>query len=265
VNPEDTARTIALMKEAHKLPAALGQLSELAKAFTQSSSATSGLTAYDLEAPAKTLYPVLTPLRNIIPRVGSAAPGIQAAWRAITAINTANVSAGVGQGNRSGVISTQTKDYTASYKGLGLEDYATFEADYAAQGFDDIKARTVQGLLRSLMLQEERIILGGFTATGLGTTPTPTLTTATTGGTIANAAAFSVICVALTLDGLLSGSIAGGINGSVTRTNADGSSDTYGGGSARKSTNATIATTGSSTSTVSASVTAVTGAGGYAW
>ena len=28
----------------------------------------SGLTAYDLEAPSKNLYPVLTPLRNRIPR-----------------------------------------------------------------------------------------------------------------------------------------------------------------------------------------------------
>ena len=37
--------------------------------FSQSASATSGLTYYDLEAGAKLLFPVLTPLRNSIPRV----------------------------------------------------------------------------------------------------------------------------------------------------------------------------------------------------
>jgi len=49
--------------------------------FSQSASATSGLTYYDLETGAKLLYPVLTPLRNSIPRV-SGKGGIQAAWRA---------------------------------------------------------------------------------------------------------------------------------------------------------------------------------------
>lgn len=37
--------------------------------FSQSASAASGLTFYDLELGAKFLYPVLTPLRNSIPRV----------------------------------------------------------------------------------------------------------------------------------------------------------------------------------------------------
>ena len=55
--------------------------------FTENASATSGLTFYDLEVGAKLLYPVLTPLRNAIPRV-SGKGGIQANWRAITAINT---------------------------------------------------------------------------------------------------------------------------------------------------------------------------------
>jgi hypothetical protein len=50
----------------------------LAKAtFAQSGSAVSGLTFYDLEVGAKLLYPVLTPLRNAIPRV-SGRGGIQA-------------------------------------------------------------------------------------------------------------------------------------------------------------------------------------------
>lgn len=259
MDPRVTAETLNLIKMAQSSPSA-----ELAKAWTQSGSAVSGITAYDLEPVAKQLYPVITPLRNSIPRT-SGKGGIQANWRGITGINTNSLSAGVGQGNRGGVIATSTQDYIAAYRSLGLEDNVTFEADLAAMGFDDVKAIAVEGLLRSMMIQEERIILGGNSSTLLGTTPTPSLTTATTGGTIANAAAYSVICVALTHEGFLNSSIAGGIPAAVARTNADGSVDNYGGGSAQKSAGATIATTGSSTSTVSATVTAVRGAVAYAW
>ena len=54
--------------------------------FAQSASATSGLTYYDLEAGAKLLFPVLTPLRNSIPRVPARAAS-RPPRRAITAIN----------------------------------------------------------------------------------------------------------------------------------------------------------------------------------
>ena len=175
VNPNAVINaTLDLIKASQQTPNA-----ELAKAWTQSGSAVSGITAYDLEAGAKLLYPVITPLRNRIPRV-SGAGGIQANWRGITGINTTNMSVGVGGGNRSGVMSSTTKDYIAAYRTIGLEDYATFEAELAAQGFDDLKARAVEGLLRALMIGEEKVILGGNSSVALGTTPTPTLATATT-------------------------------------------------------------------------------------
>lgn len=257
MNSQTTQDTLELVKKAQQNPDGA-----LAKAWTQSGSATSGLTAYDLEGPAKKLYPVLTPLRNSIPRV-SGRGGIQANWRAITGINTNKMSAGLGQGNRGGVIATSTQDYNAAYKGIGLDDYATFEADMAAEGFDDVRARAVEGLLRSLMIQEELLLLGGNTSYALGTTPTPSLSASASGGSLATSTQ-SVICVALTLEGYQAASIAGGCVAQVTRTNADGSTDTYGGGSARKSTNATVSVTGP-TGSVSASVTAVRGAVGYAW
>lgn len=258
VNPQAVIdATLALIKSSQQTPN-----NELAKAWTQSGSAISGITAYDLEAGAKLLYPVITPLRNRIPRT-SGKGGIQANWRAITGVNTGNLSIGVGGGNRSGVMSSTTKDYIAAYRTIGLEDYATFEAELAAQGFDDLKARAVEGLLRALMIGEEKVILGGNSSVALGTTGTPTTATATTGGALA-AATYSVICVALAFDGVQSGSISGGIVGAVTRTNADGSTDSYGGGSAQKSAAATQVTTGA-TSTISATVAAKAGAVGYAW
>lgn len=230
--------------------------------FSQSTGATSGLTFYDLELGAKFLYPVLTPLRNMIPRV-SGKGGIQAAWRAITAINTAGLRFGVSSANRGGVMAVKTQDYTATYKGIGIETSVDFEAQYAGQEFDDVRALAAKTGLEALMLGEEAMILGGCASVPLGTTPTPTLTALATGGTL-TVQTWSVICAALTLDGVMNGSIQGGVQGQITRTNADGSTDTFGGGVARKSANATVATTGS-TGSITASVTPVSGALAYAW
>lgn len=253
--------TLALLKAAMTEPDVA-----LQKAYTQSNSATSGITAYNLEPAAKQLYPVITPLRNEIPRVSSKG-GIQANWRGITGINTGGISAGVGQGNRGGVIATSTQDFLAAFKGIGLEDFVTFEADYAAEGFDDAKALAVEGLLRSLMIQEERIIFGGNASLALGTTPTPTVADVTTGGTLPFNSAQRVFCVALTHEGLLNSSIAGGVPATLTRTNADGSTDTYGGGSAQKSAVGTVTTANDTNNThaLRVSVAPVVGAAGYAW
>lgn len=236
----------------------------IAKAWTQSGSATTGITYYDLEAPSKKLYPVITPLRNRIPRV-SGKGGIQANWKAVTGINTSNMAIGVGEGNRSGVINTSTVDKNAVYRSVGLEDYVTWEEDYSAEGFEDVKALATEGLLRAVMIGEEKVILGGNGSDGvaLGTTPTPSLTGSTSGGSLATQT-LSVICVALSFEGYSWGSIAGGIFGQISRTNADGSTDNYGGGSAQKSANATVSITGPNGS-CGCTVTPVNGAVAYAW
>lgn len=230
--------------------------------FAQSGSATSGLTFYDLEAGAKFLYPVLTPLRNEIPRV-SGKGSIQANWRAVTAINTTNIQIGVSGGNRGAVMAISTADYAASYKGIGIEDNVDFEAQYAGQNFEDIRALAAKVGLEALMLGEEALLLGGNGTVALGTTPTPSLSASTTGGAMTATTKY-VAVVALTLAGLVGASITGGIPTSITRTNADGSTDTYGGGSAQKSAAASVATTGT-TGSITATVAAVRGAVAYAW
>jgi len=257
MNP--TNETLALIVKAMKTP-----VPELAKDWNQASSAVSGITAYDLEPAAKLLYPVITPLRNSIPRT-SGKGGIQANWRGITGINVNNQYSGIGQGNRNATMQSSTKDYFAAYRSIGLEDFVTFEADLAAEGFDDLKALAVEGLLRALMISEEKIILGGQSSWGLGTTPTPTLATITTGGALPATTAYYVACVALTSEGYYTGTVVGGINGTVTRTNVDGSTDVFGGGSAIKSATATITTGAGSTNSIQATVTQVQGAVAYAW
>lgn len=260
MNAQTTAETLALVKAAQGNPD-----SALAKAWTQSATATSGITAYDLEGPSKKLYPVITPLRNEIPRV-SGKGGIQANWRAVTGVNTTNVSLGVSGGNRGGVMSSTTADYTASYKGLGLEDSVTFEADYSSENFEDIKAMAVEGLLRAMMIGEEKVILGGNSSMALGNTPTPSLTSANTGGSLLSATGYGVGCVALGFDGYMLAAVSTGVVQSITRTNADGTTDTVTGGTARPSTQANVVSaTSANVSTISATVTAVAGAVAYAW
>ena len=254
------AESLALMKEAQGQPS-----NELLKAWTQSGSAVSGITAYDLEAPSKKLYPVITPLRNEIPRT-SGKGGIQAAWRAITGINTGNMQPYVSGGNRSGVMASTTADYTAAYKGLGLEDSVTFEADYAGENFEDVKALAVEGLLRAMMIAEEKVILGGNNSLTLANTPAIVLTSANTGGGLTGNIGYGVGCVALTFEGYLMASLTTGIVQSTSRTNADSSVDVINGGTTLPATQANIINAcTAATTTISASVTPVAGAMAYAW
>lgn len=240
----------------------------LNKAWVQSGSAVSGMTNYDLEAGAKLLFPVLTPLLKKIPRT-SGKGGIRADWRGVTAINSGGISPGVGQGNRGGIISTTTKDYNAVYKTLGFDDNVTIEAELAAEGFDDLRSMAIANLLKAVMLGEERTILGGnggASGLSLGTTPTPTVVGSATGGALNGT--ISVVCVALGFDGLRSSGGVGSVTGIpalVTRTNADGSVESYGGGSGQKSAAATGNCGGASVGSFTATVAAVRGALGYAW
>lgn len=247
-----------------KLPEGLAKELLAKSTFTQNGSATSGLTFYDLEAGAKFLYPVLTPLRNSIPRV-SGKGGIQANWRAVTAINTAGLDIGVSIGNRNAVQAVATQDYTASYKGIGIETNVDFEAQYAGMGFDDIRAIAAKTGLESLMIGEEKRILGGNTSNGLGQTPNAVLATATTGGALPATTTYSVIVIALSYDAVQTGSVVNGVNGLITRTNTDGSTDTFGGGAAKKSSSVTIETGAGSANLITATVAPVVGAAGYAW
>jgi hypothetical protein len=263
----DVTDVLTSLKSAQQKPLASLANGGLAKStFTESMSATSGLTFYDLELGAKFIYPVLTPLRNTIPRV-SGKGGLAANWRAITAVNTQGLRFGVSNANRGGVLAVATQDYSAAYKGIGVETSVDFEAQYAGQGFDDVRAIAAKTGLESLMIGEEAMILGGCASSPLGTTPTPTLSDVGTGGSLAANLAQSVICVALTHDGTINASIIGGIQGQITRTNADGTSDTFGGGAAKRSVNATITTAndGNATHLLRASVAPVSGALGYAW
>jgi hypothetical protein len=232
----------------------------LAKAWTQAS----GLVAYDLEAPSKKLYPVLTPLRNVLPRLKSNRGDTAIRWKAVTGINVGNISPGVSEGNRAAVTTSTTANYTAPYAGLGLEDYVTFEAEYAGQSFEDVRAVAVEALLQSLMLGEEFCLLNGNASLQLGSPVAPVNGAIATGGTLANGN-YKTWVVALTPEGYRNSSVAGGVPTVVLKKNADGSTDTYGGGSSNISPASNQVTSGATEHKYTATVTAIKGAAGYAW
>jgi hypothetical protein len=238
-------------------------------------SATTGINYYDLELGAKTLVPIITPLRNRIPRT-SGKGGIQANWRGIVGLNSTVVGGAVADGLRNAFVQTTTRDFTAAYKQIGLEDYVTFGADLAAQGFDDVKALSVRNLLWATMIEEEWLTLGGLGTSVLGgltagATPTPTLLSPASpvyntpvGTPLTSATTYSVRCVALTLDGYRRSTVAAGIPGQITFTTADGTANqTYNAGCAKVSPPVTIAC--GAGLVINASVTTVTGAVAYAW
>lgn len=265
-----TQETLELLKTAQSSP------DDIIKSFIQPATATTGFQAYNLQAPSLKLYPVLTPLRNSIPR-DSGGYAIQANWKAVTNINVGNTRAGVSEGKRGGAVNNQLIEVFAAFRGYGLENNVTFEANYAAKNFEDVKALAVQQTLESLMVQEERLILGGNTSVDLGTTNTPTLTSGA--GVVASAftnVEYDVQCIALGLQayldtvGVNNGSIGSyfdaatsTVEGMITRTNTDGTTDTFGGGSAAPSLVASI--TPVAGDEIVASVVPTVGAVGYAW
>lgn len=225
---------------------------------------TTGLVGYDLERPAKSLFPVLSPLVNMIPRVKASMGDTATRWKSITAISGYALNPGVAEGKRGGEIVVTLANNLASYATLGQEVSTSFEAESASQGFDDARAKAAMALLNSLKIAEEVVVLGGNNSVALGTPGTITLTPSATGGTLATQT-LSVIVVALTLEGFLNSAVsAAGVPGVIARTNIDATSDNIGGGSSQKSAAITAGITGPAGSCV-ATVPAVTGAAAYAW
>jgi hypothetical protein len=248
------------------------RLGALSKADTISQA--TNLLWYDLKPFVASMYPYkeLIPRISRLPRV-SADGGNAYHWKRINAINVNGTSSGVSEGNRGARIGISEQDMVAFYKTLGLESSVTFEARLGARNLNpEALGLSIQAQLRSLMIQEEQLLINGNAGFPLGTTPTPTLTSGAVAGqtgTWAGGSTAFVICVALSGMGNLGYSTyssvtnTGGVPGQVTKINADGSTDTFGGGSAKPSAEASIATSG--TQCITATVAVVPGATAYAW
>lgn len=263
-----TVETVANIRNVIKATGVgLGNTPDDLRKATGTITIANNLVAYDLEAPAKNLYPVLTPIRNAIPRVtrGSGA-GTAAHWVQVDSIG-GNTNAGIlpwiPEGQRAGRMQVSTSQKSAAYATIGLETDVTFEAQSAGMGFEDVMSTAGTRLLQQTMIMEEHAILGGNLSVSLGTPVTPTVANAGTGGTIA-AGTYNVYVFALTYEGYQLATVAGGIKRLLTVTGMDSQTYTLNGGSSKSSAAGTTTTSGT-TSTISASTTAIKGAVAYAW
>ncbi|MEV7034629.1 hypothetical protein AB0N99_30910 [Streptomyces sp. NPDC093272] len=164
------------------------QQPDLVKDITSSSPVAGGLVAFDLEAPAKMLTPRPTPLRNRIPRkkgiglshrfkvisgfsgtgtggVGNIHPGIQDTTQNNFAPSGASNSLYYARGPK---ISYAGYDKTVAYSQFSVSDQVTWSAQYAGQGYQDIRQLSRTSLMYSSMLLEERMLLMGRGTSGNG-------------------------------------------------------------------------------------------------
>lgn len=154
---------------------------DLVKDLSLTNPLSTGLVAFDLEAPAKLLTPRPTPLRNRIPRqrgfgtshrfkvisgftgsgtggVGNLHPGIQDTTQNNFAPSGASNSLYYARGPK---ISYAGYDTVVPYSQFSVSDEVTWSAQYAGQGYQDIRQLSRTSLLFSSMLMEERMLLMG--------------------------------------------------------------------------------------------------------
>lgn len=194
MNPSEiTQQTINAVVDVLKAggqPYVPGQGVPVAKDVTQAT----GLVGYNLEAPSKLLVPVMSPLRNMIPRVGTG-KGTAAEWKVITALDTSRVDIFTAEGTKAATVNISVTPKTAGYRTISKGDNNTFQSQWAGKGFEDVKARAISRLLSTVMIMEEQALLGADTT--LAAPTAPTVTSSASGGTI-GAATYNVIVRAKT-------------------------------------------------------------------
>jgi hypothetical protein len=219
------------------------QTEELIKAGMSTSL---GYNFFDLRGPAYLIYPVNTPFRNSLPRMGRVNDGYGTAanWKATK--NFGTQYAGVLEGQRNAVATPDENNYIATYKEIGIERAATFTSQFAGEGYTDNVADEHLRGMHELWLGEEGLMIGGNSGTAagnngfaLGTANTPTATLLVQAGNIPNATNVSCRVVELTMlanpnntqygYGLFP-TVASGLTPSYVRTNYDGSTTTINGG-----------------------------------
>lgn len=247
--PDETAGvakqldTLSKSLDSSTLESLQGQLATLNKDISITSPLSTGLVPYDLEAPAKLLFPVLTPLRNRTPRVKG--QGLTRRIKQITGISnsgtggvarlspfisdTTTDSFGGVTLRRPTKISYAGADVTFNYKQMGLSDSVLWSAEFAGQGFQDARQLSQTALLYSTMLAEEYALLGGRgTDAGVyvGALATPTIAnftgTVRTAGTgeIGNSANIASITIKIAWEGVFGESIGSSASSAITGMSA---------------------------------------------
>lgn len=174
------------------LAAQRGVMGDVVKDISLTSPLSTSFAAFDLEAPAKLLTPRPTPLRNMIARkrgvgtahrikritgfTGTGTGGQGQIWPGITE-STTNTFGSIAY-ERGPKISYTAEDAIFPYFSFSLSDSVSFDANYSALGYQDLRQLSSTSTLYASMLMEERMLLmSRGTASGLsGALAAPTVT-----------------------------------------------------------------------------------------
>jgi len=152
---------------------------------TRAITTATGFIGYELEAPAKVIVPVVTPLVNMLPRrKGSGIDVVH--WKAITSFDTARNWGTLADGGTPSAVTYSVVSMQNTIQTIALMNQVSFQAQWRGRSLEaDVRARRTAELLYQLKITEERWILGGSAL--LMVPPKPIATTATAGGAVAAA------------------------------------------------------------------------------
>ncbi len=141
-------------------------MQDIQKDITLTSPLSTSFAAFDLEAPAKMLTPRPTPLRNRIPRkkgvgtshrqkqilgyTGTGTGGVGNTWPGITQDTTTTF--GAINYERGPKISYAAQDLILPYNSYSLSDSVTFDANFSAMGYQDLRQLSSTSTLYATML-----------------------------------------------------------------------------------------------------------------
>ena len=150
---------------------------------TRAITTATGFIGYELEAPAKVVVPVITPLVNMLPRrKGSGIDVVH--WKAITSFDTSRSWGTLADGGTPSSVTYSVAAMQNTIQTIALQNAVSFQAQWRGRSLEaDVRARRTAELLYQLKITEERWLLGA--SAYLMTPPEPVLATAATGGTVA--------------------------------------------------------------------------------
>jgi len=180
--------TLASLTSALDAQRSAGQ--DIVKDLTLTSPIATGLVAFDLEAPAKLIFPKMTPLRNKLARkrgvgtshrikvingITGSSSGVGETFPGIT--DSTSNTFGATTFNRGPKIGYAGYDRSFVYKQFSLSDNVPFSAQFQGQGYQDIRQLAQTTTLYAAMLSEEKMLLtsrGQTSDNFVGSLPAPT-------------------------------------------------------------------------------------------
>ena len=178
-------------------------LAAIAKAQTTGILESTGTYSYDLTGIVR-LIPVVTPFRTKVARKQSPNGNPFAVWRAYMNKNASQARPSPGFDAAGAEVIFQEQDFQAAYKPIALAGLVTQDSFDVARGLYDPYAEATMQVLNQTLIGEDKTLIGGQSF-ALQRPATVTLSTATTGGSIAASAVTHVAVAARTASGYFYG------------------------------------------------------------